>query len=402
MSNKIQNIETSIQRTGFIFEYRVSQMFLKKGWKVAPNRYYLDDISGVPREIDLLASKSKFYSGIEIVTNLLISCKKSDLKDFLFLTKSKVEGDPEILSPSWKQFIGHARLKYIVDAENVNVEVLNRLSQLSEYKENFETGYDVFAFQEMAKNNQAPQNQKALFSSVTSLIKALEYEYTKRSVTDNKKVISNFYLISVCDTELYTGLTNDTGITVEKQDYVLYSTQYIINQMEGEYPISFVDVTYLNTVIDRFDIIHNQLCKGYEDGIKSFFIRALSDNTLRSEYMRKFKLNFEKLFYYSITEDDYDFLQTYGHILLIYDGDTKTVIFESAIFNEATIAKFKADERLIKKLKKWLHVNFRFSGEIDFQYAPVDGIDDENYDYENTFDESEFRKQNWQHFRLSR
>lgn len=402
MSNKIQNIETNIQRTGFILEYRVSQMFMNKGWKVAPNRYYLDDISGVPREIDLLASKSTVYNGIEIVTNLLISCKKSDLKDFLFLTKEKIEDDSEILLHHWKQYIGHERLKYIVKTESVNTEVSNRLSQLSEYKENFKTNYDVFAFQEMAKNNQTPQNQKALFSSVTSLIKALEYEYTKNSVINNSKVISNFYLVGVCETELYTGLINNSGVKVEKQDYILYSTQYIINQTEGEYPISFVDINYLDTVIDRFDVIHTELCSGYEDGLKSFFVRALSDSRLRNEYMRKFKLNFEKLFYYSISEDDYDFLQTYGHISLDYNDETKIVVFESAIFNEARVTNFNNDESLRNKLRKWLNVNFQFTGEFKFQYAPVDGIDDDDYDYEEPFDESEFRKQNWQHFRLNR
>ena len=40
--------------------------------------------------------------------------------------------------------------------------------------------------------------------------------------------------------------------------------------------------------------------------------------------------------------------------------------------------------------------------QFKFQYAPVDGIDDDDYDYEEPFDESEFRKQNWQHFRLNR
>ncbi len=63
-------------------------MFEKAGWGIIHNRYYMDDVILQQREIDLLAYKvDESIPNFRIVTGLIVSCKKSELYDWVFLTR---------------------------------------------------------------------------------------------------------------------------------------------------------------------------------------------------------------------------------------------------------------------------------------------------------------------------
>ena len=89
--DKMLKIKDAISKTGFLLEYKIGMDLQKKGWKTISNRYYLDDLSGIPREIDILAYKRTVVKNLLVYTCLLISCKKSEDKDWVFLTK---QNDP--------------------------------------------------------------------------------------------------------------------------------------------------------------------------------------------------------------------------------------------------------------------------------------------------------------------
>ncbi|MBX9896091.1 MAG: hypothetical protein K2Y09_13110 [Nitrosomonas sp.] len=69
-----------IHKTGFVLEYKVSDLLRQAGWTVISNKYYEDDFEGSVREIDLLAYKVRKVQQVDVYTTLLISCKKKRIK----------------------------------------------------------------------------------------------------------------------------------------------------------------------------------------------------------------------------------------------------------------------------------------------------------------------------------
>ena len=72
--NKFLN---GIRSTGFELEFLVSKSLMSEGWTVINNKYYIDDVQGSAREIDILAYKVTTKNKIQVYTVLIISCKKS-------------------------------------------------------------------------------------------------------------------------------------------------------------------------------------------------------------------------------------------------------------------------------------------------------------------------------------
>lgn len=378
----------NIPKTGFLLEYNVAEKFKNKNWDVITNKYYIDDISGIPREIDLLVTKTESYRGIDIKTSILISCKKSESDDFLFLTKLKDSGTTNITYYP-KQYVGNERLKYINAKEDLDFHVFTEINILNEYRELFATSSEVFAFQQMSKSNQSPQNQKAIYSSVTSLVKALEYELGKSKSQGNKKVIHNFYLLSVCETTLFSGLVSTgNSVVVKKINYILYVNQYIVNGKEASYPMSFTTFDNLDSCIDKFDVLHTESSKSYKSLIELFFVKILTSFQDRREYMTRHKLSYEKLFYKFISEDDYEVLQTYGDISMNYSLEENKITFVSLIFNKKVVDALKGNDRFIVILKNWFDVNFHFDGEFDFVKGHYDDYDD--YDENEIFESGDW------------
>ncbi len=46
-----------LEKTGFGLEYTVSSILENDGWTVINNKYYIDDVQGSAREIDIIAYK---------------------------------------------------------------------------------------------------------------------------------------------------------------------------------------------------------------------------------------------------------------------------------------------------------------------------------------------------------
>lgn len=67
----------AIDKTGFNLEYEIQQILRMHGWHVINNRYYIDDVLDVQREIDMIAYRRTVKGDTTCYTYLVISCKKS-------------------------------------------------------------------------------------------------------------------------------------------------------------------------------------------------------------------------------------------------------------------------------------------------------------------------------------
>ena len=85
-----------IKSTGFGLEFTISKSLTTDKWTVINNKYYIDDVQGSAREIDILAYKVTVKNGIQIYTVLIISCQKSSENAWALLAKDKNNNDPNI------------------------------------------------------------------------------------------------------------------------------------------------------------------------------------------------------------------------------------------------------------------------------------------------------------------
>jgi hypothetical protein len=74
--DQINKYAEHIRKTGFLLEFNVTKVLEKHGWNVITNKYYVDDVQGSVREIDIVAYKATDINKTGIYTALILSCKK--------------------------------------------------------------------------------------------------------------------------------------------------------------------------------------------------------------------------------------------------------------------------------------------------------------------------------------
>jgi hypothetical protein len=182
-----------IESTGFELEFRVSNSLTKAGWTVINNKYYIDDVVGSAREMDILAYKATLLeNGISVYTVLFVSCKKSAKNIWTFLAKDINKEDPNIDWYPISAWTNDVASKFMIDNSNWKFDYTESTAEL---KENiFTPKKHIFAFQELNKEGGSAQNDRAIFDSIVTLMMAQDYEI--RSL-DNRKKDRSIYFTSL-------------------------------------------------------------------------------------------------------------------------------------------------------------------------------------------------------------
>src|ERR1700755_572290 len=100
----LKAIETNLGKSGFLLEHEVTEILRRNGWNVINNKYYLDDVQDVAREIDLIAYKvskikldfPKTSQNLFFYTTLVVSCKKNEEKCWALLFRDADKKNPNI------------------------------------------------------------------------------------------------------------------------------------------------------------------------------------------------------------------------------------------------------------------------------------------------------------------
>jgi len=173
ITNEAQaKITSALQKTGFPLENYVCNQLDRGGWYTMNGRYYCDDIDGRAREIDILAYKVSHGETVDVVSALLISCKKDHSNTWVFLSKKKPKADPNYKWDPVCLLSKNPLVNFLVEKDGL-IESYKTAMGVSR-KTLIDVEKNIFAFQQVA--NSSPQNDKAIFSSIESLLKAQEYE----------------------------------------------------------------------------------------------------------------------------------------------------------------------------------------------------------------------------------
>jgi hypothetical protein len=359
----LDQIPDALAKTGFILEHDVAEAFKKSGWATIGGRFYADDVDGRARELDLVAYRTDKSKELEVVTAVLVSCKKDEEATWAFLTKDKPKHDPNfdwdpvhywtdieplrsyLASDSWKE-------KYIAAAGKI-------------YDNNFRATRDIFAFQQVSSLKVAARNDKAIFDSIVSLMKALDHEMEavpKRA--KERKRLYTFSLVSVVDAPMvdvsYSGKT-PVAAEVERLTHL---ARYMVRKRDLSALIHFVRSDklpqFVNALSDFADLTAKHMAALIGTSYKAIqwneAVRAQIAERLKSRLVWRINQGLRKN---GIKESVVD------EIRLDFEDGTLKILVD--IFDSNELAILNADQPLRDQTVKLLKELARYEGGFEFE-----------------------------------
>lgn len=288
----------NIKSTGFILENKISKILISNKWNVINNKYYIDDVAKIAREIDIIAYKATKIEDIYVYTSLIISCKKNDEKIWALLTKELNKNDPNIDLEPLQHWSNHPIVDYQLQEDKLIKESIPT-GEL--YQRLFEPHKQVFAFQEMSKKNGKPDNDKNIFNSITSLMKSQSYEISSLSKRKKERSVYFFHLLSIIDSDLITLDCSNEDIEACEVKSQVYISNYIINGESVSSKINFMTPEGFGDLIKNYNSLHNHYCQHISRCYNDFFKDALEkgdkQKILTNELNIKFGREIRSLIY---------------------------------------------------------------------------------------------------------
>lgn len=286
----------AIKKTGFVLENRVAQLLKANGWTVISNKYYEDDHSSTVREVDLVAYKISHIQHFAVYTVLIVSCKKSEENVWALLARDLNLKDPN--SDWWPLHTWtndpalHYKLaetgcatRYHDEAAAAGVGAALSLPEV-----------EVFAFQELSKATGAPavhknpksgkadarsasspRNDAAIFSSITSLMKAQAYELGALPNRKKTPSVYQFNLVTVADTELLRMRFRGHEIECSPVQSEHYIGRYIINRRETCSRIRFIQADAFRETLTDYGHLHDANCAWFAAECAAFYLEIVKD-----------------------------------------------------------------------------------------------------------------------------
>lgn len=359
----------NIKKTGFILENKIVEELKRNDWHIISNKFYEDDLVDTVREMDILAYKVSKVDDVDIFTTLLISCKKSEENAWILLSRNI---DLNELNSNWWPL--HIWTNDVALNEYIKEAKVNK----SYYKFIYETKkieimqppkFDVFAFQEMSIQNGKPQNDKNIFSSITTLMKAQSYEMGLLEGRKKNKSLYQFNLISVIDSELIRLNIEGDDIKDELIDTEQLVTRYIIRKKEQFFRIRFIKASVFKNYINSYNKLHVANIQLFKKQRAHFLKDSIKDHTkvdlLKSEFANLISDEIYRASNYHLNKDE-----IIKNILIVWESyKSKVRIFVSE--DSEICTNLNSDSQLQKKTKECLNSVFRYDGEFEFETDPV-------------------------------
>lgn len=281
----ISQIEKGIEKTGFRLEFDISSILEESGWNVINNKYYVDDQQDTVREVDIVAYRASLVQDIYVYTALIISCKKSEKNAWALLSKKSNHNDPNMNWVPIHAWSNDRILSYMFEQQEWKDTYLSTL-----YNNNSKIFADkperhIFGFQEVNKESGAPQNDKNIFNSITSVMKAQAYEMNALPIRKKDPCAFQFNLISIVKADLIRlDFEGDrvTGVPINDEVYV---ADYIVNKQQTFAKIHFIRAEKFRTILEQY----NQLHKSNMEAFKAIHEKFCNEITRDPKKLNLFK-----------------------------------------------------------------------------------------------------------------
>lgn len=367
----------ALDRTGFALEYQTQQILRNHGWNVINNRYYLDDKTGSEREVDIVAYKTHPAEGAICCTYLIISCKKATKSSWIFLTSDNSSAEEDFDPYPLGIAVSDPSISRIICTEKPLATSL--LLEMEPYQKIYSSSHKVLAFQQIHRESHRPEDDKRIFDSIITTIKAASYEkkYALTHRPNGENVCLDFHLLSVFEGGMKENYRSGSANELSDIPEIKYINRHIIGDTDQFYRVHFIDSGFFDEAVGQYDLAaealpnyYAALCAEFYDGI---FDGAKKDRLL--PFWEKFKSElFEEMFDERYCEDDRDYYN--NSWLTTYEMDTESqtlaLYWDMSFFSkpEESIAERNKNEPLRTRTAQKLNLYFHYTGPFRFALEP--------------------------------
>jgi len=246
-----EKVLQALATTGFLLEHEVARKFKEAGWSSINGRYYLDDVEETVRELDMVAYKVSKSAEIDVVTVVLLSCKKDSANAWAFMSREKPAKDPNFDWNPVHHWTDVQPLKTYLEHVGWTQGYVKNLKQPANSL--FQPTKDIFAYQLVSYDGR-PQNDKAIFSSVSGLMKALDHEINAlHDRVNGRGRIYQFNLGTVVDARLVEVDYDLEVPAVSERESLVYFARYMVRKREVSGLVHFVRHDKVDAFIQRLD-----------------------------------------------------------------------------------------------------------------------------------------------------
>jgi len=372
-----EEYKKGIKKTGYETEYKIGEILKENNWTIITNKYYLDDMTKAPREIDILGYKVKQIEDFKLYTTLLVSCKKDEKNNWAFFSKEKDVKNPNYDWNPLNYKTSSEIIEYMFNNEDCKNKYFtcfpNKLSKIKEH---------IFAFQlfnKASKNPQQnlkrPQDDGTIFRSISTLAKALGYE-TSKYINNTKNLkyqnrIDMYNLISIADTDLISAKFGKEDIKISEIKEVKYVFDYIVNHKEVCSKIHFIKYEEFSKLIKNYNELHKFNIIFMKELYKNFYLNIFNDYKKVLLFKEKFKKEFksESRWIFFAHDNNYEQINKITSIDFSYKNQ-KEIKIEIDVSEEEDIENFIIDLNKNKEIKtltkKLLSKFFKYKGNFEF------------------------------------
>ena len=355
-----------INKTGFGLEFGISKILNENEWSVINNKYYIDDVQGSAREIDILAYKVSIVNKIQVYTVLIISCKKSIENSWALLAKSKNENDPNIDWEPVTMWSNQRIIKLIIDQFSWKENYVSECTKLK--KDLFSPKNHIFAFQELNSKKGNPKNDKNIYNSIVSAMKSQDYEIGSLDERKQDESVYNFNLISIVDAPLMRLQYEDKSIKAKEIDSDIYVGSYIINKKETISRIHFITAKNFPSHLDIYNELHSHNKKQTNLMIKSYYENCMENEAKVNLFINDFNKELKWDIYLALNEllDDAPKINDVK-LDIIWDSKKKCVALSiNKIYADKDLELINNDQKITELIAQSLLKFYQYAGGFYF------------------------------------
>lgn len=286
------------------------------------------------------------------------------------LTKDIKKNDPNMEINPLSNWTNHKILEFMVEKQNVQHSIEQKLSSTDFLKEIYEIPRQIFAFQQLKINNGKPNNDKPIFEAIKSSIKALEYERQSLGTRKKSTVFYDFNLLSVFEGDMkeFYFSNGEENIAVSNIQSIKYLNRHIVNKIDRFYRVHFINASKFDEIIKNYDELHNWnsefyagLIEKYHDDVTEFGNDGF--NLLKEKFESKVIWKANKL----VVEK----FEPFCSIEFEYKSSLKKLLvgFHSTDTRQEVVAVevLQASEDFKKYMKQQLFETYNYNGKFEIE-----------------------------------
>ena len=303
-------------------------------------------------------------------TTLILSCKKSEENVWALLARDIDLADPNSNWSPMYAWTNDKALKFQLAQPGAGKQFHKNATSSGVKNALSDPKVEVFAFQEMNENKGVPKNDRAIFSAVTSLMKAQAYELEALPLRKKDPCIYQFNLVSVVDAEMARLMFKENNITCTSIDSEHYLARYIIKKQEMFSRIRFIRSEVFAKELDDYDRLHEANTVWFEELVEEFYQKVFKNYP----QTKVFREDFEKAVVWLINSRVREGLNIEIDVNTIYlhwDKEKNQVSIDVFSDNEHVVDFMNQDDPIQKRVKAALKEYYRYSGPFAFVISDV-------------------------------